>query len=65
MNNVEVEYYEGDGSYGAAIGWVWHRCFLVQRKRKAASQPENIQPKDAGLYDELYLQWKHELHKHL
>jgi xylulokinase len=66
VNNVEVEYYEGDGSYGAAIGaGIGAGVFSAEEAGKSRKSTGNIQPKDAGLYDELYLQWKHELHKHL
>lgn len=63
VNNVAVEFYEGDGSFGAAIGagigaGVYRTAETALQNRKPAGA---VTPADTGRYDELYEQWKERL----
>ena len=67
VNNVSVEFYEGDGSFGAAIGagigagiYKTPETALHNRKPLAVSKPVGTK-----LYDELYQRWKETLNDHL
>lgn len=64
--NVEVEFYEGDGSFGAAIGsGIGAGIYDVSApyiKRKAVS---TVKPCDKSRYDELYEKWKELLNDRL
>jgi xylulokinase len=65
--NVAVEFYEGDGSYGAAIGAGIGAGFFADsaaasRQRKPISVAE---PQQTALYEELYCKWKELLEMHL
>lgn len=67
VNNVSVEFYEGDGSYGAAIGAGIGAGIYVNPKevfqfRKPISMKE---PSDIELYEELYQEWKQVLNNQL
>lgn len=60
VNNVSVEFYEGDGSFGAAIGagvgagiYKTAETALHDRKPLSVSKPVGTK-----LYDELYQRWK-------
>ncbi|HEX7847081.1 MAG TPA: FGGY family carbohydrate kinase [Chitinophagaceae bacterium] len=60
VNNVSVEFYEGDGSYGAAIGagigaGIYKGPADAMRNRKPIDQ---VEPTNTEQYDELYEQWK-------
>jgi len=66
--NVTVELYENDGSVGAAIGaGIGSGVYTSLQEAFQNFKPtRQIEPSGtAGLFDELYNQWKHELHKHL
>jgi xylulokinase len=69
VNNVAVEFYEGDGSFGAAIGagigaGVYKNAETALQNRKPVGI---INPVNTSEYDELYEQWKgclnEQLHK--
>jgi xylulokinase len=58
--NVAVEFYEGDGSFGAAIGagigaGIFTDAAAASQKRKPIAIAE---PKQSALYDHLYENWK-------
>lgn len=60
VNNVTVEFYDGDGSYGAAIGagigsGIFSDGAAASKKRKPL---ETVQPQLTDLYNELYEDWK-------
>jgi xylulokinase len=60
VNNVAVEFYDGDGSYGAAIGagigsGIFSDGAAASKKRKPL---ETVQPQHTDLYNELYEDWK-------
>lgn len=66
VNNVSVEFYDGDGSYGAAIGaGIGAGIFSAEEAGKSRKPVGTIEPRDVDLYDELYNNWKQELQKHL
>ena len=59
VNNVAVEFYEGDGSFGAAIGagigaGVYTGAASAYKDRKPVSR---VEPQQTNLYNELYEQW--------
>jgi xylulokinase len=59
-SGLAVEFYEGDGSLGAAIGagmgaGIYKSSAEAFEKRSAQGMAE---PTDEAKYDELYLQWK-------
>ena len=58
--NVEVEFYEGDGSFGAAIGagigaGIYKNAATAFINRKPVSR---VSPGSKKLYDDLYERWK-------
>jgi xylulokinase len=60
VNNVAVEFYEGDGSFGAAIGagigaGIFADAAEASKKRKPIAVTE---PQQTALYEELYENWK-------
>jgi xylulokinase len=60
VNNVAVEFYEGDGSFGAAIGagigaGIFADAAVASKQRKPIGV---VEPKQTVLYDELYNEWK-------
>ena len=60
VNNVAVEFYEGDGSFGAAIG-AGIGAGIFANATEAAKERKPIavaSPQHAALYDELYGEWK-------
>ncbi len=67
VNNVEVQFYEGDGSYGAAIGAGIGAS--IYNNAKEASQNRKpiftIQPQQQDCYEQLYNNWKKALGIHL
>jgi xylulokinase len=59
-NNVAVEFYEGDGSFGAAIGagigaGIYPDAAAASKNRKPVG---SIEPQQANRYEELYQRWK-------
>jgi xylulokinase len=66
VNNISVELYEGDGSYGAAIGaglgaGIYKDPTALKERKPVAS----VNPADNLLYDELFEKWKARLNEHL
>jgi len=60
VNNVAMEFYEGDGSFGAAIGagigaGIFADAATASKERKPIAIAE---PNQTDLYDELYDEWK-------
>ena len=60
VNNVAVEFYEGDGSFGAAIGagigaGIFADAASASKERKPIAVAE---PQQTALYEELYAEWK-------
>ena len=60
VNNVAVEFYDGDGSFGAAIGaGIGARIYKNATSAMQNRKPEGtVTPRDTKLYDDLYEQWK-------
>jgi xylulokinase len=66
VNNVAVEFYDGDGSFGAAIGaGMGAGIFTAEEAGKNHKPTGSLQPQHTTLYNELYAQWNEELQKHL
>jgi xylulokinase len=67
VNNVAIEFYEGDGSFGAAIGAGIGAGRYADSK--AASQNRKpigtVEPEHSDKYEELYQQWKETLNNQL
>lgn len=60
VNNVAIEFYDGDGSFGAAIGagigaGIYQSAEAASKKRKPTGI---VNPDCVDQYDELYGQWK-------
>jgi xylulokinase len=60
INNVTIEFYDGDGSFGAAIGagvgaGIYKDAIAASQKRKPSGI---IEPKQPDQYDELYTHWE-------
>jgi xylulokinase len=66
-NNVAVEFYEGDGSFGAAVGAGIGAGFYKNAETALQNRkPTGVtQPADTGKYDELYERWKELLNDQL
>jgi xylulokinase len=67
VNNVAVEFYEGDGSFGAAIGagigaGIFADAASASKERKPIAVAE---PQQTALYEELYAEWKEILNNKL
>lgn len=67
VNNVSVEFYEGDGSFGSAIGagigaGIYKDAASATSLRKAEGR---VEPTDFPKYDELYQEWKELLRNEL
>ena len=67
VNNVAVEFYEGDGSFGAAIGagigaGIYPDAAAASKNRKPV---DCVEPQQANRYEELYQQWKMSLKNQL
>ena len=63
VNNTAVEFYEGDGSFGAAIGagigaGIYKTAETALQNRKPVGV---VEPAETRLYDDLYAQWKKKL----
>ena len=57
--NVAVEFYEGDGSYGAAIGAGIGAGFFADSASSNQRKPVAIaEPRQTELYESLYREWK-------
>lgn len=67
VNNVAVEFYEGDGSYGAAIGAGIGAGIYADAKAASASRKAVgiVEPRHTDQYNDLYLQWEELLSKQL
>jgi xylulokinase len=66
-NNVAIEFYEGDGSFGAAIGagigaGIYTSAETALQNRKPV---DVVRPDNAGKYHELYERWKEALNDQL
>lgn len=60
INNVAIEFYDGDGSFGAAIGagigaGIYSSAEAASKKRKPTGI---VKPEGVKQYEELYGQWK-------
>ena len=67
VNNTAVEFYEGDGSFGAAVGagigaGIYKSAETALQNRKPIG---TTAPADAKRYDDLYEQWKERLNEQL
>jgi xylulokinase len=67
VNNVAIEFYDGDGSFGAAIGagigaGIYQSAEAASQKRKPTGV---VKPEGVKQYDELYGQWKELLNDQL
>ena len=67
VNKVAVEFYEGDGSYGAAIGagigaGYYTTASEAAKNRKAVAV---VEPTQNNAYEELYAKWKELLEQQL
>jgi xylulokinase len=67
VNNTAVEFYEGDGSFGAAIGagigaGIYESAETALQNRKPVGV---VEPAESKQYDELYGQWKKKLNDQL
>lgn len=63
VNNVAVEFYEGDGSIGAALG-AGIGAGVYSNPNEAFSERKSIsitEPLHAAVYDELYYGWREQL----
>jgi xylulokinase len=60
VNNVAVEFYEGDGSFGAAIGAGIGAGIFTDASAGAANRKPVavVQPQQTKLYNDLYENWK-------
>lgn len=63
--NVEIEFYEGDGSFGAAIGagigaGIYKDAAAALSNRKPVGL---VEPHSKHIYDDLYEKWKELLHE--
>jgi xylulokinase len=66
-NNVAIEFYEGDGSFGAAIGagigaGIYKDAAAASQKRKPVGI---VKPAETKQYDQLYANWKELLNDQL
>lgn len=59
VTNVEVEFYKGDGSYGAAIGaGIGANVFSAETALQNRKPVHRVEPNNANRYEELYSRWK-------
>ncbi len=67
VNQVAVEFYEGDGSYGAAIGAGIGLGFYKNEKEAFANRRpvHTVEPGEQALYEDLYQKWNQHLNQHL
>ncbi len=66
VSNLVVEFYQGDGSYGAAIGGGYGAgAFSDLQEAFAGRKPTGIiEPAENSIYGSLYEEWKQVLKKH-
>jgi xylulokinase len=65
VNNVAIEFYEGDGSLGAALG-AGVGANIIDPSFSSSRKPvATVEPVDVALYNELYLDWKSLLEKQI
>ncbi|MET0634541.1 MAG: FGGY family carbohydrate kinase [Chitinophagaceae bacterium] len=67
VNDVVVEFYEGDGSFGSAIGagiggGIYKDATTATELRKPTG---SIEPTDTARYNDLYVHWKQHLEEQL
>ncbi|WP_276500327.1 xylulokinase [Terrimonas pollutisoli] len=67
VNDVSLEFYEGDGSFGAAVGagigaGIYQSAETALQNRKPIGV---VSPESSGQYEELYQQWKERLNDQL
>jgi xylulokinase len=67
VNNTAVEFYEGDGSFGAAIGagigaGIYKTAETALQNRKPVGV---VEPAETRQYDDLYMEWKKKLNDQL
>lgn len=67
VNQVAVEFYEGDGSYGAAIGaGIGAGVYKNEKEAFVKRKPIlTIEPEERDLYNQLYANWHQKLVFHL
>jgi xylulokinase len=67
VNNLSIEFYEGDGSYGAAIGaGVGAGCYSNYTAAANNRKPSGmLEPANTAQYEDLYQQWKQQLSKQI
>jgi xylulokinase len=66
VNNTSVEFYEGDGSFGAAIGaGIGAGTYSAETALQNRKPVGIVEPSETRLYDDLYVQWKHKLNNQL
>ena len=67
VNQVSVEYYDGDGSFGAAIGAGLGAGIFANTAEAAAGRKPvgTIHPAHTSLYEERYAAWKASLENRL
>jgi len=67
VNEVSVEFYDGDGSYGAAIGAGMGAGIFASAAEAAAGRKPvgSIHPSHVGIYEERYAAWKESLQTRL
>jgi xylulokinase len=64
VNNVAVEFYEGDGSMGAAIGaGIGAGVFSDTAAAKNRKPIDVVKPTHSEMYNDLYQNWKEQLNK--
>ena len=66
-NNVAIEFYDGDGSFGAAIGaGIGAGIFADATSASRDRRPKSIvEPKQTDLYNDLYQNWREVLKRQL
>jgi xylulokinase len=67
VNNLSIEFYEGDGSYGAALGAGVGAGFYSNYHAAVYNRKPNgmLEPADTAPYEDLYQQWKQQLNKQI
>ncbi len=61
VNNVAIEFFDGDGSYGAAIGAAMGTGITKSDVIGVRTPTKHITPVSSGLYATLYEEWKEKL----
>jgi xylulokinase len=66
VTNVAIEFYEGDGSFGAAIGaGIGAGIFDAAEPFRNRTPVGFIQPDNPAVYDALYKEWKDQLNERI